>query len=787
MAKRSHPDIFISYRVTDGAQQAAWLYDRLRQRFGADRVFRDVDSLPPGERYSGAIRDAAERCRVMAVVIDRNWLDARDVTGRRRLDDPQDWVRWEIRTALERAIPIIPVVIQPASLPPVDALPDDIRTFGDCSPQPLHGAGSDVEKVVARIRASGIRTRWSPLRRTIAALAAVLTVGAVTAAVLTGLATRPAPADTVLNDTDLNRVNVATVGRSPTALAVGTDAVWVANRDDDTVTRLDRATGETTDTIPVGNEPLAIALDPLGQVWVANNEDSTLARIDPRSRKAVQTLRVGAAPAALAVARGSLWVAETADGSIARIDPARRQVAERVPVGGNPISLATNGTMLWVGDIAAPAHTVHRIDLATNREVERFQPTGNVLGMAADETSVWISHPTDDGSDESIGRYPVGAGATGERRDAATLPYGITIDRDTVWVASYGADIVARYDAATGSRTAAVAVGRGPTTPVVAGNQVWVPNAKDGTVSWFTASEVVSLSSYDAVDSAPGSLLRSRVAADPSGLAGGFGAIWVSDRATRTVLRVEASSGRVASRIPVDGPPGALTVDGDSLWVLRGGPSRVSRIDPRTERITVDHPIPDGVTAIAMYAGSLWLASPGDRAVLRLDVSTGRIAARFPIDAAPNALHACRSRMWVAGDSRSWSIDPASGEVARGSADGDLLGCDPAGAWVGHRTNRVVSRLDPGSAAVPGSRPSTHELTALAGGMEGLWLATAAGELHVVSTPDLHPLGRFTVGQLRQVIYDGGAVWATTQAGELIRIRVRPVAPPTSHPSSPGR
>ena len=299
MANRSHPDIFISYRVTDGAQQAGWLYERLRQRFGADRVFRDVDSLRPGERYSGAIRDAARRCRVMTVVIDRNWLDARDVTGRRRLDDPQDWVRWEIRTALERAIPIIPVVVQPATLPPVDALPDDIREFGDCRPQSLRGAGYDVEKVVARIRANGIRPRWSPVRRSTAALAAVMAVGTVAAAVLLGVPTGPGWDGTVLDNTDLARVNVATVGQAPTALAVGPDAVWVANRDDDTVTRLDRASGETTDTIPVGDKPLAIALDPLGQVWVANNNDSTLARIDPSKRKVVQTLPVGAGPAAL--------------------------------------------------------------------------------------------------------------------------------------------------------------------------------------------------------------------------------------------------------------------------------------------------------------------------------------------------------------------------------------------------------------------------------------------------------------------------------------------------------
>ena len=101
------------------------------------------------------------------------------------------------------------------------------------------------------------------------------------------------------------------VGNGPAAIAVGYGGVWVANRDDGTVTRIDAATDAVTDTVRVGGSPGAVAAG-LGAIWVADGGTGAVIRIDPRTRRVTRRIAVGSAPSALALAGGSVWVAATA-------------------------------------------------------------------------------------------------------------------------------------------------------------------------------------------------------------------------------------------------------------------------------------------------------------------------------------------------------------------------------------------------------------------------------------------------------------------------------------------
>ena len=87
--------IFISYRRDDSAGYAGRLYDRLSAHFGADRVFMDVEGIEPGTDFVDAIERAVASCRVLIVLIGDEWLNAKDTSGRRRLDDPHDFIRLE--------------------------------------------------------------------------------------------------------------------------------------------------------------------------------------------------------------------------------------------------------------------------------------------------------------------------------------------------------------------------------------------------------------------------------------------------------------------------------------------------------------------------------------------------------------------------------------------------------------------------------------------------------------------------------------------------------------------
>src|SRR5919108_3542603 len=101
--------IFLSYRREDTAGHAGRLWDALREGvegqsgFEADQIFMDIDAIEPGVDFRESIRRAVEASDVFLTVIGRDWLTATDAQGRRRLDNPADFVRVEVEAALERA------------------------------------------------------------------------------------------------------------------------------------------------------------------------------------------------------------------------------------------------------------------------------------------------------------------------------------------------------------------------------------------------------------------------------------------------------------------------------------------------------------------------------------------------------------------------------------------------------------------------------------------------------------------------------------------------------------
>ena len=119
--------IFISYRRADSADITGRIYDRLVERYGRVQVFKDVDSIPAGVDFSAYIAASIQASDVALVVIGPRWLSASSGFGQRRLDDPADFVRVEIETALGLGVPVIPVLVGGASLPPARRLPERLR------------------------------------------------------------------------------------------------------------------------------------------------------------------------------------------------------------------------------------------------------------------------------------------------------------------------------------------------------------------------------------------------------------------------------------------------------------------------------------------------------------------------------------------------------------------------------------------------------------------------------------------------------------------------------------
>jgi TIR domain len=119
--------VFVNYRREDAGPYARLLQFKLGERFPGVPVFMDLDSIEAGADFAEAIKSGVDSCAVLIALIGPKWLAITDEDGRRRLDDPDDYVRYEIRTALERGVRVIPVLVDGARTPRQQQLPDDLQ------------------------------------------------------------------------------------------------------------------------------------------------------------------------------------------------------------------------------------------------------------------------------------------------------------------------------------------------------------------------------------------------------------------------------------------------------------------------------------------------------------------------------------------------------------------------------------------------------------------------------------------------------------------------------------
>lgn len=121
--------IFISYRRSDSADVAGRIYDKLITQFDKENVFKDVDSIPLGVDFRECLDQSLSNCDVFLAIIGDQWLNTKTSDGKRRIDDSRDFVRIEIESALQREIPVIPVLVQSGTLPSSTDLPLAIRSL----------------------------------------------------------------------------------------------------------------------------------------------------------------------------------------------------------------------------------------------------------------------------------------------------------------------------------------------------------------------------------------------------------------------------------------------------------------------------------------------------------------------------------------------------------------------------------------------------------------------------------------------------------------------------------
>jgi|GEM_PF-2529379 tetratricopeptide (TPR) repeat protein len=153
-------NIFISYRRDDTLDICGRLYDALAAQFGRDAIFQDIDSLHPGEDFAARIEATLAQCSVALVVIGPRWLDIVDEQQRRRLENPDDFVRREVEMALERALSgdlrLVPLLIGQTPMPTAERLPESLQPLVRFNAMPIYQNNyfkDSLEKLLTFLRA----------------------------------------------------------------------------------------------------------------------------------------------------------------------------------------------------------------------------------------------------------------------------------------------------------------------------------------------------------------------------------------------------------------------------------------------------------------------------------------------------------------------------------------------------------------------------------------------------------------------------------------------------------
>ena len=276
-------------------------------------------------------------------------------------------------------------------------------------------------------------------------------------------------------------VTTIPVGLGGQGVAVFDGSVWVAWGDNG-LARVDPRTNEVVQ-ITVGRDPIGVAAGPEG-VWVTNRRDGTVARIDPATNEMSSALPVGRLPLTIASGAGSVWIADEGAAEVVRVDPAAARVVARIWVGTHPSGLAVGGNAVYATSF--DQGTVVQIDPATNTIVAR-QSLAGVAGAlfpgfvspapgaaALGEGALWVACQ----GDGSVYRLDPRDLHVVTRIPLGTRPSGIATGGDAVWVTLYDEFTVVKIDPRTNALVGEpIPVGVRPVLAAWGADALWVTNA----------------------------------------------------------------------------------------------------------------------------------------------------------------------------------------------------------------------------------------------------------------------------------------------------------------------
>ena len=244
--------------------------------------------------------------------------------------------------------------------------------------------------------------------------------------------------------------------------------------------------GRVVGVVPVGTRPGAVAFGS-GSLWVANLDDQTISRVNPRTLRTLRAIPIRGPPTGIATTAAGVWVVESDTRPTAhlkssvfvdRIDPEFNRPSRRVPIRNvipsGPGVIAAQGNSVWV---APSTGLLTRLNADSGKVAWQRDPNASPAGIAIGDGAVWL---TDTEADDVIRvdqtglltPIPVGNG-----------PTGITVGAGSVWVVDSLDDAVKRIDPDTRSVMETIPVGRSPAGVAFGARSVWVADSGDGNVT----------------------------------------------------------------------------------------------------------------------------------------------------------------------------------------------------------------------------------------------------------------------------------------------------------------
>jgi hypothetical protein len=156
------PSVFISYRREEAADMSGRIADFLDRRFGAGTVFRDVNAILAGSNFVMALQRGLDESRVVLVLIGPRWIHMQEPNGARRIDSPNDFVRYEIGAALRAGKLVVPLLLDDATQPTAAELPPDLAALAEQTPIVVRNDPYFADDMAKAITAFRSAVAWAP-------------------------------------------------------------------------------------------------------------------------------------------------------------------------------------------------------------------------------------------------------------------------------------------------------------------------------------------------------------------------------------------------------------------------------------------------------------------------------------------------------------------------------------------------------------------------------------------------------------------------------------------------